>query len=233
MPAAANPTRRERVEQRESSIVAAARKVFTEQGFDGAKMVEIARRANVAEGTLYLYFRNKNALLLAVVARFYTELTTAAVAGVGRIPDTFGKLEFLARHHLLHCLDEWRVLESAIGLYRYAPDYVNEGHYKQNKAYVAVFDGVVLNAISQGEVRDDVELWVIRDLFYGSLEYSARTQMLRGRPDSIDTIVDSLITMIRLGIAAESNKERPAAGRDLEAITRRLEIVADRLERSG
>lgn len=233
MPPTPAPTRRERLERREASIVAAARKVFMEQGFDGAKMADIARAADVAEGTIYLYFRNKNALLLAVVARFYTQLTAAAVAGVGRIPDTFGKLEFLARHHLGNCLEEWQILELAIGLYRYTPEYVSEGQYKQNKAYVAVFDSVILSAVNQAEVRDDIELWVIRDLFYGSLEYSARTQILRGRPDNTNDIVASLMTMIRQGIAVGSSEERPAARHNLEAIAQRLEKVAVRLEQAG
>ena len=56
-------TQREKFEAREASIIAAASAVFASRGVDGAKMVDIARQAGLAEGTLYLYYRNKHDLL--------------------------------------------------------------------------------------------------------------------------------------------------------------------------
>ena len=47
-------TQRQRLEAREEAILAAATAVFGESGVDGARMAEIARRADVAEGTVYL-----------------------------------------------------------------------------------------------------------------------------------------------------------------------------------
>jgi AcrR family transcriptional regulator len=70
MPEPKNQTRRLRLEAREESIIAAAHEKFLECGFEGAKVAGIARRADVAEGTLYLYFRNKNALLAAAARVF-------------------------------------------------------------------------------------------------------------------------------------------------------------------
>ena len=50
-------TRRERVEQKERAILEAAADAFVESGYDGARMADIAKRAGVAEGTVYLYFK--------------------------------------------------------------------------------------------------------------------------------------------------------------------------------
>ena len=50
-------TQRQRLEAREDAILAAATAVFGESGVDGARMAEIARRADVAEGTVYLTTR--------------------------------------------------------------------------------------------------------------------------------------------------------------------------------
>ena len=226
-------TRRERLEKRETAIVSAAHDVFAEHGFDGAKMTDIARGADVAEGTIYLYFRNKNALLQAVVSKFYDRLTAGADAGVAKVQGTFERLEFLARHHLVNCLAEWRILELAIGLYRFMPDYASDGHYKLNKAYVAVFDGVIREAGNRHDIRNDIPLWVIRDLFYGSLEYSARTQVLRGRPDNIDFIVTNLMTIIRQGIGVSGNEKRADGTRNLVSIAERLEAITERLEKTS
>src|SRR5216684_1021636 len=48
-------------------ILAGARKVFMDLGFDGASMGEIARAAGVSKGTLYVYFADKNRLFEAIV----------------------------------------------------------------------------------------------------------------------------------------------------------------------
>ncbi len=61
-------TRRERrIAARREQILQAAAKVFTEKGFHGATTKDIAEAADVAEGTIYNYFENKDALLLALI----------------------------------------------------------------------------------------------------------------------------------------------------------------------
>ena len=47
-------------------IVEGARAVFLTQGFDAASMNDIARKAGVSKGTLYVYFRNKEELFEAI-----------------------------------------------------------------------------------------------------------------------------------------------------------------------
>src|SRR6516225_5792547 len=47
-------------------ILDAAVHVFAEKGFYGAKVSEIAREAGVADGTIYLYFKSKDDLLISL-----------------------------------------------------------------------------------------------------------------------------------------------------------------------
>ena len=61
------PKWRRRKDARPSDIVAAALLVFGEKGFAGARIEEIARRAGVSKGTLYLYFEAKSDIFRAVV----------------------------------------------------------------------------------------------------------------------------------------------------------------------
>jgi len=63
----ARPRWKRRAEERPGEICAAALGVFTEKGFAAAKLDEIARRAGVSKGTLYLYFKDKDELFRAVV----------------------------------------------------------------------------------------------------------------------------------------------------------------------
>src|SRR3954471_4486804 len=61
------PKFRRRKADRPGEIVDAALHVFAEKGFAAAKLDEIARRAGVSKGALYLYFETKEELFRAVV----------------------------------------------------------------------------------------------------------------------------------------------------------------------
>lgn len=225
------PLRKERVEAREETILNAAHGVFSEHGFKGARMAEIADRAEVAEGTIYLYFRNKDALLGGVIARFYADLTESAASGVQQFDQTMDRLRFLASHHLKRCLEEWRILELMVGQYREIAVYEDQGYAELNRTYVAVFDGVIREAVARGEMRKEVSLRFVRDLFYGTLEYVCRTVMLHGEGDSPADAVDALMNVLRSGIFVSDAAGH--AGSDLESLTARLESVAQRLEESS
>ncbi len=65
-------------ETRRTQILDAAVRVFASKGFHPTTIKDIAREAGLADGTIYLYFANKPALLLGVMDR----LTTAALQSV-------------------------------------------------------------------------------------------------------------------------------------------------------
>jgi len=62
-----HPRWKRRKEARPAEIVAAALEVFVERGYAATKLADVARRAGVTKGTLYLYFESKEALFKAVV----------------------------------------------------------------------------------------------------------------------------------------------------------------------
>jgi AcrR family transcriptional regulator len=60
-------SRKQRKEERPAQLLAAALDVFVERGFTAARLDEIAARAGVSKGTLYLYFDSKEALFKAMI----------------------------------------------------------------------------------------------------------------------------------------------------------------------
>ena len=58
-------------EERKEQITEAATKVFAEQGFDKARMDDIATEANLSKGTLYLYFKSKDAIIKDLLERLF------------------------------------------------------------------------------------------------------------------------------------------------------------------
>lgn len=192
-------------------------------------MSDIARRAGVAEGTVYLYFENKAALLGAVQAKFYEELTAKAVAGVASIKQTRTRLEFLARLHLETLVEDWPTVVIVLASRRDFGEHVErDEHYQFNRAYVAVFDGVVRDGVNRGELREDIPLWLLRDMFYGTLEYALRTTLLHDRRAEVGQTVERMLEAFFGGIAAAKPAEEQTS--PLEHIVDRLEGIAERLQ---
>src|SRR5688500_20363035 len=75
------PTRRRRKEARPQELLQAALELFVEKGFSATRSEEVAARAGVAKGTLYLYYPSKEDLLKAVVR----ENLSALIAEGGKI----------------------------------------------------------------------------------------------------------------------------------------------------
>ena len=65
--------------RRQEAIIDAAEQVILERGFEAATMDEIADKAELSKGTLYLYFKNKTALYLAICSRGSQKLNSRFV----------------------------------------------------------------------------------------------------------------------------------------------------------
>ncbi len=229
MPETRSQTRRQKVEAKEQAIIAAARAIFHENGFEKAKIADIAKSAGVAEGTVYTYFENKNALLFAVAVEFYDRLTRDAAAGIKDIFDTYERLQFLARHHLERVSKEWQMLALAMLPDKVSNEYRKTEGYQLNRTYVEVFDTVIREGINRREIRSDIPLSVIRDIFYGGLEYGARTMRIHSSTTDMDQTITQFMEVLKGGIFEQINREKPQ-NENMEKMISRLESATARLE---
>lgn len=185
-------TQRQRLEAREEVILAAATTLFAESGVDGARMAEIARLADVAEGTVYLYYKNKRELLEAVVDRFWRDLTKGAKAAITVDASVTQQLSELASYHLKSLMDDFNIVEITARARQRHGEPVHQ--LPQVREYVRVFDGIMQQGIVSQEFEATTPVWQMRDVFYGTLEYSARTLVLREHP--LDpSVVDNLLSL--------------------------------------
>lgn len=220
------PTRRQKVEEREEAILAAARHIFAENGPEGARMADIAKRAGIAEGTIYIYYKTKNDLLRAFVAKFWSDLTIHARDAIRQEDETFAVLEALTRFHLLALIERHDIVELNQRIRSAGPG--APLRRQDIKTYVAVFDEWYRRGMDRGDLIDTVPVWVARDLFYGTLEYSARTMMLHATSDP-DPVVDNLVAVFRMRFGkalAVVSEPRP----EEQALLERLETAVTRLE---
>ena len=221
----ATGTRRERVARREEAIIDAARDMFIEKGFGKTTIAEIARQSGVADGTVYLYFKNKDDVARAVLSKFYSDLTQTAQEGVDGLTTPPERLEFLARHHMQSVIDNWRVLEMMPLIDMTMENYEGSELHHLNKTYVAVFDRVAKDAQSQGFLNPAFSAAVLRDIFYGSMDYGARTIMFKRAIADIDLFVGSLMDMLLANSHSSKANETELTTR-LEQAVRRLERLA-------
>ncbi len=78
-PTAPHPPRQRRKEARPQELIDAALELFAEKGFAATRSEEVAARAGVAKGTLYLYYPSKEELLKAVISqRLSSEIVAVA-----------------------------------------------------------------------------------------------------------------------------------------------------------
>src|SRR6478752_681363 len=91
--------RAERVDKRDA-LLRAAIDVFASRGFFNAQVADVARAAGVAAGTVYLYFRSKDDLLVSIFERTMRDTLAEGQAAVAAVPDPAGRLRLFARLHL-------------------------------------------------------------------------------------------------------------------------------------
>src|ERR687893_637950 len=82
------------------AILRAAIRTFARSGFFGAQVADVARTAGVAAGTVYLYFRGKDDLLISIFDRTMKEAIAEGRRSIEAIDDHVERLREVARRHL-------------------------------------------------------------------------------------------------------------------------------------
>ncbi|HEY9091445.1 TetR/AcrR family transcriptional regulator [Parasphingorhabdus sp.] len=221
-------TRRAKIERKEQAILNAAREIFVAHGFDGARMSEIARRAGIGEGTIYSYYESKAELMLAVLQQFWDGLTLEAEAVMASTSAEgfFDRLQALAEYHLGTVIANADFINLTFALRRNNSEVtVSREHLRQ---YVAVFDRLFLRGQDRGEIRQGAILWQARDVFYGTLEYSARSIEMTMGADRNEReqkpVVDQMVALFRAHYGAKQ-----AAVRTDDMVLDRLTVKLDQL----
>src|SRR6266498_2058715 len=79
--------RKERSAARRDAILAAALEEFSARGFEATRLDDVARRAGIAKGTIYLYFRDKESLFQELVRSMLTPIVgTIEALGAAELP---------------------------------------------------------------------------------------------------------------------------------------------------
>lgn len=150
------PRWQRRAEDRPREICAAALEVFAEKGFAAAKLDEIARRAGVSKGTLYLYFKDKEDLFRAVVRSAIAPDIDAITSAMSAVQAPFADVVLM----LLAAFAEREarlpigaVAKMVVGESRNFPELARVWHDEVASRAIGAIASFIERAQQRGEVR--------------------------------------------------------------------------------
>jgi TetR/AcrR family fatty acid metabolism transcriptional regulator len=187
-------------------ILDAALKVFATRGFYNAKVSEVAREAGVADGTIYLYFESKDALLIALFEDRMQRLIARANDEIARTEGTvLDKIRQAIALHLSLVLDDPDLAEFITVELRQSGKFVKEYDNPKFTEYLRIFRDLILAGQEQGLIRRTVDARLVVRAIFGALDELLLTLSLTHRNRSVDlnATVDGLCDIFFDGIRAQ------------------------------
>lgn len=183
-------------------ILDAAVEVFARSGFHGSRVSDIAREAEVADGTIYLYFKSKDEILLALFEQKMTEMIQAAQQALEGIDDPFEKLRRFCVHHMKN-VEEHRSAAKVLQVeLRLSNTFMKEYKPLPLQDYLNLVGRVLEEGQSRGLVRADLNPVIVRRALFGALDEIAMQWILTpnaryGLTESALQIADVFIDGLR------------------------------------
>lgn len=216
-------------ERRVADIMAAARSVFREKGYEDAPLSDIAERANVVEGSIYRYFENKRDLLVKVIEDWYEGMLADYDQQLSGIRGTRNRLRYMVWRHLATIHEEPALCNLMFQFLRTGNDYSHTAVHELNRQYTRRTLDIIKEGIEADELRADVPLRLVRDMIYGCVEHRTFAY-LRGEGDfDPDATADAITDLVLSGLLKRgaSEAQSDTASR-IERAVERLEKLADR-----
>src|SRR5437763_11871501 len=162
-------------------IMDAAIKVFAEHGFHTATVAGIARAAGVADGTIYLYFKGKDDLLLRLFDEKMTALLAEARAELAREKSAPDKLQRFIQLHLALVERNPDLASVLIVELRQSAQFIKAADRAKLASYVDLIAEVVRAGQESGELTRDISPAAVKRAIFGALDELALGWLLGGR----------------------------------------------------
>ena len=200
------------------AILRAAIDTFAARGFFTAQVADVARAAGVAAGTVYLYFRGKDDLLISIFERTMKEAIAAGKRSLDEKTDAVERLREIARLHLgrmghdraLAVVFQVELRQSTKFMERFSATYLRQ--------YLGIIRDIIAGGQAQGAFRPDVNATLAAKLFFGALDEMATNWILSQRRYSLAAEADAIVDLFVGGVgaarvAAPKSARRPPEGR--------------------
>lgn len=181
-------------------ILEAAVKVFARQGFHISTVAQIAKEAGVADGTIYLYFKNKNDILVNFFSYKTKQVFDRFQAEVDQAETGAEKLRNLIRRHLAEFQqDRDMAILYQVGTHqinRLAEDQIRE----MSKMYQDIISEIVELGQREGTIRKDLYVGLVKRFILGAIDEVINTWIHSDGNYDLVTMADPLLDLFIRGI---------------------------------
>ena len=189
-------------------ILRAATRVFAQHGFFQSQVADVARVAGVAAGTVYLYFKGKDDLLVSIFERSMSEVIAEGRAAVEGIADPAERLRRIAHLHLgrlgrdkhLAVVFQVELRQSVKFMERFSATFLQD--------YLKLIRDAIADGQHGGAFRKDISPTTATKMFFGALDEMATNWMLSRRKYDLTAEADAVVDLFINGIGRPTRDDR-------------------------
>ncbi len=159
-------------------ILRAAIRIFSQKGFFNSKVSDIARSAGVADGTIYLYFKNKDDLLISLFEEKMAEVVSDIRARIGEAEGALVRLRIFIENHMDLLVREAGLIEVLQVELRQSNKFMKEYVPVKFLEYLDVIGEILALGKREGTFRQDLNVTVARRAVFGALDEMALAYVL-------------------------------------------------------
>ena len=181
-------------------ILEAAVKVFARQGFHQSTVAQIAKEAGVADGTIYLYFKNKDDILVQFFSFRAKQVFESFREEVDRAETSSDKLRNLVRRHLA----EFQRDRDGAVVYQvetHQNSRLVEAQIKEmSKMYRDLISEIVEQGQQEGTIRKDLYVGLVKRFIIGAVDEVINTWLHSNGEYDLVSMADPLVELFIKGI---------------------------------
>lgn len=182
------------------AISKAAVKVFAQRGFFNAQVADVARSAGVAAGTVYLYFRSKDEILISIFERTMKEAITESRLALDGVSDPVDRLRCLARLHLQR-LGRDRDLAVVFQVeLRQSTKFMEQLSSSQFRTYLGQLRDAIAEGQASGVFTTTVNPTLAAKALFGALDEMATNWILSRRRYDLASEADAVVNLFVNGL---------------------------------
>lgn len=181
-------------------IVDAAIRVFARNGYYNSRVSDIAREAGIASGTIYLYFRTKDEILVTLFREKMAAWVAHARREIATEADPLAKIRRLVRLH-------FTVLEGNPDLAEVVQVELRQGHKffrgasaREISGYFELIGAVLEEGVAAGQVRPDLPVKVATKMLFGAMDQVATSWVLGKRAYRLVDLADPVAAIFLKGV---------------------------------
>jgi TetR/AcrR family fatty acid metabolism transcriptional regulator len=182
----------------------AAIQVFAEKGFYSARVSDIARAAGVADGTIYLYFKNKDDLLISLFEDRMEHIIAEFRASMSERTTATTRLKRFIELHLEMVAERPRLAEVLTVELRQSSKFMREYKAPRFQEYLQLLGGIVVEGQTAGEFDAELHPTLLKRIIFGALdEVALHWVSARRKPYTLERAAHEIWTICARGLLAE------------------------------